>query len=299
MNSRLRVLLIIVGAAALPACTALTPGYANLGLNDLFNSERAFARMASTQGITPAFRHYLATDAIVFQPGPVIYARTAPLKPGPLDAAAPVLEWGPQAGAVARAEDLGYTTGPYRLMKRDVRAPLDQGYFFSIWKRVDGVWRVALDAGVATQSPPPQEGLVNFLKPIEVDAPLQPTAKQVAHARDEILARERAPRSLAALPEGMPSYYEWFTTTTRWLRTGPPATFGAAMRHELTGRGGHIAWVPTDAVVSLSNDFAYSYGSFTRTTGDGAVLTGYYVHVWQRDDLHAWKLAVVDWLPAH
>jgi hypothetical protein len=290
--------LVLIAACGLAACAALTPGYANQALGDLFNSERAFARMAAQRGIAPAFDQYLAADAIVFRPGPVVYPRTQAAANAVRDPAAPLLEWAPQAGAVSRANDLGYTTGPYRLVKQGERQPLDQGYFFSVWKRVDGVWRVAIDAGVATVAPTPQEGLANFLKPIEANPPAQPTAQQLQTARDELLVREQSPRSLAALPpEGTASFYEWITPSTRWLRTGPSAVFGATIRDELTNLGGRIEWAPLAATVAQSNDLAYTYGRFTRTAGTGSVTTGYYVHVWQRNDQREWRLAAIVWLP--
>ena len=220
-------------------------------------------------------------------------------RPAPAEPSTVRLEWAPQAGAVARSGDLGFTTGPYRVMKDDAHPPVDQGYFFSIWKHTAEGWRVAVDSGVQTTAPPPQEGLANFLLLTEVFPPAPATPAQLQASRADLLARERAPRSLASEALGMGSYYDWITASTRWLRTGPPAQIGPAIRAELVGAGGRLDWVPVDAVVAQSNDFAYSYGSFTRTTADGRVFPGYYVHVWQRDDLRDWKLAAIVWLPPH
>ena len=288
---------LVVAVTALAGCTALGPGYANEALNGLFEAERAFARAASVDGVRAAFSAYLAPDAIVFRPGPVDFhadlaSRPAPAKPSPLR-----LEWAPQAGAVARSGELGFTTGPYRLMKDDAHPPVDQGSFFSVWRKTPEGWRVAMDAGVQGTVPPPQEGLANFLLLTEVFPPAPATAAELDASRADLLARERAPRSLSADALGMGSYYDWITDSTRWLRTGPPPRFGPAIRAELVAAGGRLDFVPADAVVARSNDFAYSYGSFTRTTADGHAFPGYYVHVWQRNDFNDWKLAAVVWLP--
>jgi hypothetical protein len=288
---------VALALSALAGCTALAPGYANLPLNNLFDAERAFARAASVQGVRAAFSVYMAQDAVVFRPGPVSYHADVASRPAPAKPSTVRLEWAPQAGAIARSGDLGFTTGPYRVMKDDTHPPVDQGYFFSIWKQTQDGWRVALDAGVQSTAPPPQEGLANFLLPTEIFPPAPATAAQLAASRSDLLARERAPRSLSADALGMGSYYDWITDSTRWQRTGPPAQFGPAIRAELVGAGGRLDWVPVDAVVAKSNDFAYSYGSFTRTTADGHVFPGYYVHVWQRNDFNDWKLSAVVWLP--
>jgi ketosteroid isomerase-like protein len=56
-----------------------------------------------------------------------------------------------------------------------------------------------------------------------------------------------------------------------------------------------VKWEPLRAVVSSSNDFAYTYGKYTREEGaqsQAAVRTGYYVHLWRRDAKGQWRLAV-------
>src|SRR5262249_12549174 len=56
-----------------------------------------------------------------------------------------------------------------------------------------------------------------------------------------------------------------------------------------------VKWDPFRAVVSSCNDFAYTYGKYTREEGaqsQAAVRTGYYVHLWRRDAKGQWRLAV-------
>ncbi len=296
--------LMAAACALLGACTALTMSYADESLDSLFNAERAFSREAANAGIGTAFAKFLEPDAIVFRPGPVRFAdyRAAhPPKPGDGGLA---LQWAPQDGAVSRAGDFGYTTGPFRLTHRTDRAsapPVEVGYFLSVWAHGPRGWRVVLDAGVATDVVPPQEGLANFRRPlVDVRVPRTLNADTRAASREALLAIERAPRSLTLAPPdvagSLPSFYSLTTSTTRWLRPGPEATFGNGIQAALQPAGGRLDWMPADVVVAASEDFAYSWGRYARTPGTGAVEQGYYVHVWQRNDLREWRLAAIVWM---
>src|SRR5213078_1877121 len=149
-------------AALLLACASVPAGYSDGTLEGLFDAERAFARASTERGIRASFLEYFAADGVDFRPGPGPMRERMLARPVPADPLALLLDWSPQAGAVARAGDLGFTTGPYSLRnQRDASAPTRYGYFFSVWKRESGVWRVALDAGVSTPAAPqPEEAAV-------------------------------------------------------------------------------------------------------------------------------------------
>ena len=149
-------------ALLLAACASAPPAYRDGTLEGLFDAERAFARASTERGIRASFLEYFAADGVDFRPGPGPMRERMLARPAPADPLALLLDWSPQAGAVSRAGDLGFTTGPYSLRnQRDASAPTRYGYFFSVWKRESGVWRVALDAGVSTPAAPqPEEAAV-------------------------------------------------------------------------------------------------------------------------------------------
>ncbi|MBS0321658.1 MAG: hypothetical protein JSR18_14025 [Proteobacteria bacterium] len=305
LRARLTTAALAAACALLGSCTALTMSYADETLDALFNAERAFSRDAAVSGFSAAFTHFIEPEAIVFRPGPVRfgeYQAAHPPKPGD---GGIVVQWAPQAGAVAHVGDLGFTTGPFRVTRRTDPAntpPVEVGYFFSVWAQTPRGWRVVLDAGVTTDVAPPQEGFANFRAPIvDVRVPRTLNAQTRAASRDALLALERAPHSLTLSPPdvsgSLPSFYSLTTSTTRWLRPGPAATFGVGIQAALQPAGGRLDWVPADVVVSASEDFAYSWGRYTRTSGVGGVEQGWYVHVWQRNDLREWRLAAIVWMP--
>ncbi|MEO6928520.1 MAG: DUF4440 domain-containing protein [Casimicrobiaceae bacterium] len=294
-----RRIILMATCAALAACASLAPGYSDVSLEHLFNAEREFAADGYARGVRASFIAHFAPDAIVFQPGPQKYSDLVKDRPAPADPTALRLEWAPQAGAVSRAGDLGFTTGPVRISKRDQpKAPASYGYFLSVWSHASGKWQVVVDAGVAQKSPPPQEGVPNMRTPIRWQASetLTDAARQ-AH-RDELLAMERTPRRYASMTEDARGYADLITSSTRVLRDDEPMLTGDALAANVAALGARrVEWTPIDGAVALSDDLAYTYGS-VRESGAAAVpVDGYYVHVWQRDLRTHWKLIAEVVLP--
>ena len=292
-------LALALACSGIAACTTLAPGYADLTLENLFNAERAFAADAHARGVRASFLGHFAPDAIVFQPGPVKYAAFVDTHPAPVDPMAVLLEWGPQAGAVSRAGDLGFTTGPSRISKRaDPNAPPSYGYYFSVWSRTGGAWKVLVDAGVSQVSPPPQEGVPNMRTPIfhKPEVPLT-DAERTAH-RDALLAQERMPRAFGDVPEGTLAYRDLITPATRLLRNDEPVLVGKALSGYMAARPpGRVTWTPRDGAIAASDDFAYTYGTSRESIGAAPPVDGYYVHIWQRDLEGAWRLIAEVSLP--
>ena len=284
----------------LAACATLAPGYVDLSLEKLFNAERAFAADAYARGVRASFLAHFAPDAIVFQPGPLKYADLVEDRPASPDPLATIIEWGPQAGAVSRSGDLGFTTGPTRISnRRDAKAPVGYGYYFSVWSRAGGEWRVIVDAGVSQTLPPPQEGAPNMRTAIFHKLPAPLTDAQHAASRDALLAFERTPRAFGNATAGTLAFRDLLLPQTRWLRNDQPALVGKALADHVDREpAGRIEWTPIDGAIATSDDLAYTYGTSRRFVGVEAPIDGYYVHVWQRARDDAWKLLAAVSLPA-
>lgn len=297
MEHGLRLARLIPAALLLAAC-ASAPTYPDGTLEDLFNAERAFARDATERGIRAAFLAHFAADGVDFRPSPGVMRERVLARPAPVDPLALLLDWSPQAGAVARSGDLGFTTGPYALSSpRDPHAPTRYGYFLSVWKRENGQWRVAIDAGVATPAAPPPETTGSGA---QASASLRSVPVFDRGGKDALLAIEREGRSLDPVQDaaGEPSYFELLDNSVRVLREGSYALIGAdAARKALAAPGRRIFWTPAAAAVSAGNDFGYTYGRYARFVGTSEEATGYYLHVWQRDSAGAWRITADVQLP--
>jgi ketosteroid isomerase-like protein len=284
---------IVMAALLLGGCACLAPGYSDVALEGLFNAERDFARDASQIGMRPAFLKHFDDDAVAFLPGPVRfvdYARAHPVA----DPMATLLEWGPQAGAISRAGDLGFTTGPSRWSTRGhPRGEVGHGYYFSVWSHESGTWKVVLDAGVPQPPPAGADDLPNMRTPIDFSrttVTLDPTAR--AAARDALFAMERMPRALGVtLPAGAPPWRDLLGHSPILVQDGtPPLRARDVARWADAAAPTRIEWTPAGGGVAVSGDLAYTYGASRTIAGSAAPVDGHYVHVWQRDAAGDWKL---------
>ncbi len=297
MRARSRLACSLLAAMTLGAC-AVAPSGPDPALEELFAAERGFAKDSTERGIRAAFLDHFAADGVDFRPGPGVMRERMLAKPAPADPLALTLDWSPQAGGVARAGDLGYTTGPFSLSnQRDAKAPAHYGYFFSVWKRENGVWRVAVDAGVSTPAAPAPDSLA-----ARADAPARgfgfQWTRSNGHGKEALLALERGARSLDPDPAKGSSYFDLLANSARILREGSYALVGVdAARKALAATGRWIVWTPAGAGASASDDLGFTYGRYVLFVGSSEEASGYYVHVWQRDDGGAWRIAAEVQLP--
>lgn len=287
-------------ALLLAACAAAPAPAPDEALEQLFSAERSFARASTEHGIRASFLEYFAQDGVDFAPGPGSMRQRLLARPPPADPLALLLDWSPQAGAVARSGELGYTTGPYSLRnQRDTGSPTHYGYFFSVWKRENGAWRVAVDAGVSTPgAPEPEARGAVVMEPNQSDRLRTAPANGRDRGKEALLALEREPRSLDPEPVDARSYFELLASSVRVLRDGSYAVLEAdAARKTLAAPMRRVQWTPSGAGMAASDDLGYTYGRYERKHGGADEAAGYYVHLWQRDEKGAWRIAVDVWLP--
>ncbi|TGX44201.1 hypothetical protein E5A74_05170, partial [Sphingomonas naasensis] len=145
---------------ALPAAAGQA-GPADDPLASLVAAERGFAADVARLGLSPGFRAHVAPEGILLRPDPrPALAQLA----SETDEPGIRLEWEPAVAAVARSNDLGFTTGPYRMTRGE---EAHHGRFLTIWLRgADGKWRWFLDHGVptpaATPAAPPAVAVVRL-----------------------------------------------------------------------------------------------------------------------------------------
>jgi hypothetical protein len=143
-------------ASARPgAATAEEGPPGNAAVASLIEQERAFASRSVEAGMKTAFLEYMDEDVVLFRPAPargLSAVREAPELEG-------TLEWGPEQAEASEGGDLGYTTGPYRVLRDG--EPVAHGHYLTVWTRERGAdgggwgpWRAILDGGI-THGPVP------------------------------------------------------------------------------------------------------------------------------------------------
>ena len=92
--------------------------------------------------------------------------------------------------------------------------------------------------------------------------------------------------------------FELLGNSVRLLREGSYALIGAdAVRKALAATDRRVVWTPAGAGTSASDDMGFTYGRYARFVGSVEESTGYYIHVWQRDDAGSWRIAAEVQLP--
>jgi ketosteroid isomerase-like protein len=276
-------ILLFVAACAtpLPPTTPRQPTDADR--DSLAASELAFAKRSVEQGMRAAFIEYFADDGINFAPDPGNTRARYRARPEAIEPF--ILDWHPAIAAVARAGDLGFTTGPYAITGRApaVREPA-QGMFFSVWRRQpDGDWRVIVDGGAPTRAPVPDAAFG------EDPQPLISIAKAAGAAGQKTLFELEA-QPLFGEPAAANGYAALLADEARLvIGPTPPALGRDAIVALLAERQLKFRWETLAAGVSRSDDLGYSYGRL-HLLGAGEKTPGYYVHVWMRDRGGHWRI---------
>ena len=273
-------ILLFVAACAtpLPPTTPRQPTDADR--DSLAASELAFAKRSVEQGMRAAFIEYFADDGINFAPDPGNTRARYRARPEAIEPF--ILDWHPAIAAVARAGDLGFTTGPYAITGRApaVREPA-QGMFFSVWRRQpDGDWRVIVDGGAPTRAPVPDAAFGEDPQPLI----------SIAKAAGQKTLFELEAQPLFGEPAAANGYAALLADEARLvIGPTPPALGRDAIVALLAERQLKFRWETLAAGVSRSDDLGYSYGRL-HLLAAREKTTGHYVHVWMRDRGGHWRI---------
>jgi ketosteroid isomerase-like protein len=272
------------GVLALTA-TALCAEDALTALQSLLDAETNFAQMAAEKGTRDAFLANLSDDAVIFEPGPV-NGKQVWLKREPSESK---LIWQPMFADVARAADLGYTTGPWEFKTHASDAkPAAYGQFLSVWKRQsDGTWKVVLDGGIDTPEPVGKPSVVPIQDsegPTGVEIDLKSAQRALAAAEQQFGNESRKDAGAALVATAREDI--------RVLRSEKsPAVGKAAAQLMVSYDHGKMTATRSGGSISRSGDLGYSYGEYSSEQLDGTER-GSYVTIWKTRDGRDWKVVV-------
>jgi ketosteroid isomerase-like protein len=253
-------------------------------LRSLVDTERAFSDMSVAQGTRAAFLAFFADDGVSFGPAPVNTKESINSQPAPAAPPAIILQWMPVTADIARAGDLGYTTGPWvRIERTEASKPLAWGWYFTVWKKqADGSWKAAADIG--TTSPEhPLPGIDAFRPASQGGEPAAAPAQTADVA--EIAAAEKEFADLAA-DGALGAYLACGAEGLRLHRNGSEPVVGADAIKSFFERGpARATSTLIKADSSSSGDLAYAYGSYVVRTEAGGTTSeerGYFLRLWKR-----------------
>ena len=109
----------------------------------------AVSAAMSSKDMATVMSHY-AADAVVMMPNEAPAQGTEEIR-DLYDRMLPVatsLTWSASQVMVARAADMGITRGSFQMAIQTPAGPVeDRGKYLTVWKKVDGEWKVAFDIG--------------------------------------------------------------------------------------------------------------------------------------------------------
>jgi ketosteroid isomerase-like protein len=288
----MKILIFAIVFSAFVSLVLAQKAHEASALQSMVDTERAFAAMSEEKGIRPSFMSFIAEDGILFRPKAVRGKQWMIDHPLPASDKRPLLKWQPGFADVARAGDMGYTTGPWEY-KGDISdaRPSDFGNFLTVWKRqADGSWKFAVDLGISNPEPTRSPAVLELPKNYK-----QPSKGPVANVESEraaLLTREREFSSSSVTRGGLTAFLEQAAPEVRVFREGKLPFIGKSAASAAIPAGtGVWTWQPEAADVSSSGDLGYSYGLYRLENKDegGKVETGNYMRIWKKQG-GTWKV---------
>lgn len=261
-------------------------------LQSMVDTERAFARMSEEQGIRPSFMAFIADNGILFRPTAVKGKQWMTEHPLPPSDKRPLLSWQPTFADMARAGDMGYTTGAWEY-KSDIHdaQPVAFGNFLTVWKKQpDRSWKFVIDLGIS--NPQPDQAATPWQLPNNY---LQMSGGSTTYVKAEttaLLKREREFSRDSATRGAQKAFEAYAANDVRVFRNGKLPFVGKADAAVALPASSIVwTWEPAFADVSRSGDLGYSYGTYQLTKNDAMlkktengekVETGNYYRIWKQ-----------------
>jgi ketosteroid isomerase-like protein len=283
-----RQLSILSAAAAFFVLVALnapaqspSPADDTAAAREMARTDRDYSALSVQKGMPAACVAYFADDGVAFAPRAMNgkkYWVTRKEFPG-------ILVWEPIFAASSRAGDLGYTTGPWELKKKDGAGSVGFGNYVTIWRRSSGEgWKIVLDVGV--DNPQPTEPPPAFqVLPAEAAAGPREQAQRNSRRTERAFAEHaREDIGKAIIENG--------ASEIRVLRDKSlPAVGALAAQVILESEHGKVFQQSGAIKLSSSSDLAYIYGNYSEERGN-ITDRGIYLMIWQVDLNGDWKVAL-------
>ena len=260
----------------------------NSALQSMVDTERAFARMSEEQGVRPSFMAFIADDGILFRPRAVKgkqWMSEHPVPP-PSSDKRPLLSWQPTFADIARAGDMGYTTGPweYKSDIHDAKA-VAFGNFLTVWKKqADGSWKFAIDLGIS--NPQPAEAAAAWQPPKIYRQAMAGRRVDVKAETNVLLAREHEFSSTSVTRGAQTAFDSFAASDVRVFRNDKfPFVGKTAAAAALPPSGSVWNWEPAFGDVSQSGDLGYTYGTYRILRKDALptiLESGNYYRIWKK-----------------
>lgn len=244
--------------------------FAQDDLQQLVDTEKAFAQLAADKDARTAFLSYMTDDAVVFVPEMTSAKAnwTAKPKPGYL------LSWAPNFADISSNGVLGYTTGNWEFRKAGKGdSPSAFGDFITLWlKQPDGHFKWVADIGVSHNKPErySTEWTTAKAGATTKDAEIKPTGDFSAEFYQLVAAR------------GLAGAYEKFADKNiRSYREDKMPILGKAETLKMLKADKAEFTFAKRSTIFTAADLSYSLNSYTKTLAGKVVEKGNFLQIWK------------------
>ncbi len=257
------LVLIIITAAALVSV-------AQPDLDNMVQTEKAFAASATEQGTRAAFLAHMTSDALIYVPDQTM---AKPYWRDRVDDASRLVR-APNYADISSNGIIGYTTGNWELQRTGVvEEPSAFGSFVTIWLRQpDGTYKWVVNVGVSHD--PPAKFITEWTTSAE-------KVKDLNEKR--ISASDSAVRFFALAAErGLAkAYEESLTNDARGFREGKPRIDGKKSLVSLAKADKAKYDLSKKSTFFETADLAYSTNTYTKKVDGRIVEKGNTLHIWK------------------
>ncbi len=252
-------------------------------LRVMVDAELAFSKMSADVNRRDAFIHHMSDSVVTFGELPRVGKEHLLAQ----QADSSLLTWYPVYADISASHDFGYTFGPweYRNSKTDSKA-VATGHFMSVWRKENGVWRVAMDVGIdhPAQTYTAEQKKLGSPKHMHAHVKHPATTDVILKMEKQFIQEFRTHADAA--------YRKHITGHTKFFRSGVPPFEFSKIKQD------NVAYELMGGEVSPSGDMAYVYGtakwSHEETPAENQPAN--YVRIWKKDGAN-WKI-VADLLSA-
>lgn len=274
--------------AAVCCLALIAPPDYRKNLATFMEAERAFARTCAISGFKASFIEWFAEDGLGFNPHPVKQREALAKLPDETKPFKTLLSWEPKVADCSSKGDLGYTTGPFKVIDLGGGKPIQHGAYFSIWKKQkDGSMRVMLDLGTpmaAAPTFPDRMRVQGAPSPAFVTMDLIDRAKAIIAGYENDIAKSAA----GEISKTLNLTYTRYPVVYR-VGSAPILTSGEATKWWDDAKISIKDWQVLETNIAESGDFGYCYGKYTAEQ-DGKATSGYFAHVWKCELGKGWHL---------
>ncbi|RYG44565.1 MAG: nuclear transport factor 2 family protein [Chitinophagaceae bacterium] len=271
------------------AATISMGGYAQKSdgsAKSLVKAETDFAERLAKDGTKSAYGHFAASDGLVFRPNPVDAKTFYETQPESTD-----VSWTPAYARVSKSGDWGFTTGPFTI------GDSEYGQYFSVWKAVDGKWKLALDLGVS-HNKPLNKVSPQIIEPKEPYKPIFLNDKQRATGANIIATTEKT-LDATLKSYGITAFAGFISPDVRILFPGYEPILGKDKALAFFNSMFSKATLKTTKVDKADGgDLACTYGLAAMDYKADLRESFNYVFVYERQPDHNWNLIAMVFAPA-